>query len=99
MIFELAVILSWCIQSVVAQGNTTCKGTTLDWYTSVVKETPCMWIPHLRVDHLTKTMIGTTYQRLRQICNSNCTYYCLTNLDDLLSPFRPSPNSPHDYTT
>ena len=34
-------ILSWPLLSVVAQGNTTCKGTTLDWYTSVVGETPC----------------------------------------------------------
>lgn len=24
-------------------GNTACKGTTLDWYSSVVGETPCMY--------------------------------------------------------
>ncbi|OSX63153.1 hypothetical protein POSPLADRAFT_1180211, partial [Postia placenta MAD-698-R-SB12] len=36
-------------------GNTTCAGNALDWYTSAVGETPCTC---------------TTYQRLRQICNS-----------------------------
>ncbi|KAI0671073.1 hypothetical protein C8Q78DRAFT_1069744 [Trametes maxima] len=35
-------------------GNTTCDSSQLDWYTSVVGETPC-----------------DTYQRLRQICNSD----------------------------
>ncbi|KZS88597.1 hypothetical protein SISNIDRAFT_459651 [Sistotremastrum niveocremeum HHB9708] len=29
-------------------GNTTCKGTTLDWYTSVVGETPCRTYERLR---------------------------------------------------
>ncbi|KAH9846418.1 hypothetical protein C2E23DRAFT_579536 [Lenzites betulinus] len=35
-------------------GNTTCASGQLDWYTSVVGESPCV-----------------TYQRLRQICNSD----------------------------
>ncbi|KAI0643035.1 hypothetical protein C8Q79DRAFT_1002797 [Trametes meyenii] len=35
-------------------GNTTCDSSQLDWYTSVVGETPC-----------------DTYQKLRQICNSD----------------------------
>lgn len=68
----LLAILSWPLLSVVAQGNTTCKGTTLDWYTSVVGETPCALEAYFCVDHVAEPMIGITYQRLRQICNSAC---------------------------
>ncbi|KAJ7049082.1 hypothetical protein C8F01DRAFT_1003196 [Mycena amicta] len=39
--------------------NLACSGTGMDWYTTMVGETPCA--------------IGTTYQRLRQICNSQYT--------------------------
>jgi len=30
------------LSTVAAQGNTTCKTTSLDWYTSTVGETPCL---------------------------------------------------------
>ncbi|KZP30135.1 hypothetical protein FIBSPDRAFT_1038478 [Athelia psychrophila] len=42
--------LSWSPLAVrgQGQGNTTCKGTSLDWYTSVVGETPCQTYQSLR---------------------------------------------------
>ncbi|KAI0760337.1 hypothetical protein C8Q74DRAFT_220667 [Fomes fomentarius] len=43
-----------CWTRVVSRGETECLTGELDWYTSVVGETPC-----------------TTYQRLRQICNTS----------------------------
>ncbi|KAI9064695.1 hypothetical protein FKP32DRAFT_1713824 [Trametes sanguinea] len=45
---------SWYSGVIASPGNTTCASSQLDWYTSVVGETPC-----------------ATYQRLRQICNSD----------------------------
>ncbi|OSD02466.1 hypothetical protein PYCCODRAFT_1445134 [Trametes coccinea BRFM310] len=50
--FLLAAL--WCSGVIASPGNTTCASSQLDWYTSVVGETPC-----------------ATYQRLRQICNSD----------------------------
>lgn len=53
----LFAILSWSLPSAIAQGNTTCKGTTLDWYTSVVQETPCMLGHHSPVDLAAESLI------------------------------------------
>lgn len=47
------LVISALVGDASADGNTTCAGNALDWYTNAVGETPC-----------------TTYQRLRQICNS-----------------------------
>ena len=40
-------VLSWPLQLVDAQDNTACRGTTLDWYTSVVGETPCAFLKNI----------------------------------------------------
>jgi len=44
----LVWLLSWSFTVVTAQGNTTCKTTSLDWYTSTVGETPCQTYQRLR---------------------------------------------------
>ena len=61
---------------VVSAGNTTCVGDHLDWYTSAVGETPCAFstLASVRKSEHTPPEIGFTYQRLRQICNSDCEY-------------------------
>ncbi|KAJ7167201.1 hypothetical protein C8R43DRAFT_1121640 [Mycena crocata] len=53
-----------------AQDNLACKGTGMNWYTSMVGETPCQ-----------------TYQKLRQICNSQFTVGVM------------NPNTPPDFCT
>ncbi|KAJ3913590.1 hypothetical protein F5877DRAFT_52060, partial [Lentinula edodes] len=50
----LAVLVSTFIVAVLSEGNVTCSGTALDWYSAQTGETPCK-----------------TYERLRQICNSD----------------------------
>ncbi|KAK0487880.1 hypothetical protein IW261DRAFT_1558925 [Armillaria novae-zelandiae] len=50
VLFGLSFLLSYSF----AQDHIQCVDSGLDWYTSIVGETPCR-----------------TYQRLRQICNSN----------------------------
>ncbi|KZP30186.1 hypothetical protein FIBSPDRAFT_146198 [Athelia psychrophila] len=40
--------LSWSPRAVMGQGDTACKTTSLDWYTSVVGETPCQTYQSLR---------------------------------------------------
>lgn len=40
--------LSWSPRAVMGQGDTTCKTTSLDWYTSVVGETPCAYDPNFK---------------------------------------------------
>ena len=56
-------------------GNTTCLSKQLDWYTSIVGESPCklsysMLYPCARLKLCSGP--GMTYQRLRQICNHDC---------------------------
>ncbi|KAJ7066330.1 hypothetical protein C8F01DRAFT_980952 [Mycena amicta] len=48
-----AALLVLSAAGTVAADNLACNGTGMDWYISMVGETPC-----------------TTYQKLRQICNS-----------------------------
>ncbi|KZP04031.1 hypothetical protein FIBSPDRAFT_1054937 [Athelia psychrophila] len=52
MLIYCIIMFSWALScaplAVQAQGNTTCKGTTLDWYTSVVGESPCQTYQSLR---------------------------------------------------
>ncbi|KAJ4486483.1 hypothetical protein C8R41DRAFT_921352 [Lentinula lateritia] len=50
----LAILVSTFIVAVLSEGNVTCSGTALDWYSAQTGETPCK-----------------TYERLRQICNSD----------------------------
>ncbi|KAJ3719292.1 hypothetical protein EV361DRAFT_947354 [Lentinula raphanica] len=47
-------LLSTFIVGAYSEGNVTCSGSAMDWYTNQVGETACK-----------------TYERLRQICNSN----------------------------
>jgi len=44
----LAYLSSWSFAIIAAQGNTTCKTTSLDWYTTTVGETPCQTYQRLR---------------------------------------------------
>ncbi|KIM77382.1 hypothetical protein PILCRDRAFT_618454 [Piloderma croceum F 1598] len=48
LFIPLVCISSWSLAVVRAQGNTTCKNTSLDWYTSSVGETPCQTYQQLR---------------------------------------------------
>ncbi|KAL0951765.1 hypothetical protein HGRIS_008437 [Hohenbuehelia grisea] len=47
-LLSAAQILLWSIPSVLAQGNTTCSDSALDWYTVFVGETPCRTYERLR---------------------------------------------------
>ena len=58
-------------------GNTTCASGQLEWYSSVVGESPCKSpCPFRAVDEETTKESaappGVTYERLRQICNPDC---------------------------
>jgi hypothetical protein len=67
----IAVLLVYLIDFTAA-GNTTCAGNLTQWYTNAVGETACEILP-LPLPFLTFSRpTGTTYQRLRQICNQNC---------------------------
>lgn len=75
-VLVFASALSWSPLAVrgQGQGNTTCKGTSLDWYTSVVGETPCTCCQccHPQTYTFNTTHVGQTYQSLRRICAPNC---------------------------
>ncbi|KAF8194363.1 hypothetical protein K438DRAFT_818293 [Mycena galopus ATCC 62051] len=47
-IFLLAIYASVLLAQVFSQGNTSCSGTQMDWYTGVVGETPCSTYQRLR---------------------------------------------------
>lgn len=49
----LATLISWTTEVDADTGDTTCKDSGLDWYTSKVGETPCVFmLPSLKHEHL-----------------------------------------------
>lgn len=73
-IYAILCLLADCVSGA---GNTTCAGSRLDWYTDVVGETPCAQLLISRIHPLTgveRVQSGMTYQRLRQICHSECRF-------------------------
>ena len=76
---SLAVGLLFLSLTRSSAGNLACAGNALDWYTDVVGETPCTSPSVHSRDHSRPSFVadlpssGETYQRLRQLCNSECT--------------------------
>lgn len=74
----LCVLSCFFLSSVSGQSNTSCQGTGLDWYTDYVGETPCQSLVdfyYILSEHLSRCLIGQTYERLRQICTPDCAFY------------------------
>ena len=57
---------------------TTCASDQLSWYTNIAGESPCerfrriLWGFSLFSWRNAVNYVGTTYQRLRRICNKDC---------------------------
>ncbi|KZT38605.1 hypothetical protein SISSUDRAFT_1046767 [Sistotremastrum suecicum HHB10207 ss-3] len=67
-------------------GNTTCKGTTLDWYTSVVGETPCRTYERLRQICASSYTVGQMATNTPpDVCNDQVASCCCNSIAFALS--------------